>query len=302
MVIFGLISVNRGHCGTKDSSQRTQQALTWQTWEVDPRICGVQRRQRDKMACWIRAPICGIWGETEEEKLGKCCFGNFWHLCVYLLIVDEQSYKRSGDSKYRLGANQKSCSFSRFRNVCSKAAGNWETRDIFFFFFSRQDEWMRSLRSCHQWRREEGREAAMAPALPDVRIFDCCCWSWHQSGNSTHLISRERHYPQSPTSSPETPPSLSLSLSLPFCSAGQTEEAVAWEDHTDVQRGDDDKQLKNRHDPLTEIHISCAGSGCSCCHRWCREQRRDGDVSRRTFSFLINRPLVQLSPPLSERL
>ena len=137
---------------------------------------------------------------------------------------------------------------------------------------------MRSLRSCHQRRRE----AAMAPVLPDACIFDCCCWSWQQ--HPPHL----QRAPL-PASSPETP----ASLSLRFHSAGQTEEAVAREDHADVQRGDDDKQLKNRHDPLTEKYFSCAGSGCSCCHCWCRKQRRDGDASRRTF--LISRPLVRLS-------
>lgn len=128
---------------------------------------------------------------------------------------------------------------------------------------------MRPLNSCHQRRRGKGSEAAVVPVLPDARVYDCCCSTWHRLATRTHLIFRERRYPESPhchLKRHHLPRSVSASLVRPReLSLGRI---------TQMFGGDDDKQLKNRHDPLTEIHISCAGSGCSCCHRGCRKQRR----------------------------
>lgn len=60
------------------------------------------------------------------------------------------------------------------------------------------------------------------------------------------------------------------------------------------------KQLKNRHDPLTEIHISSAGSGSSCCHRWCRKTEKS---QRRVSSeiFISDQQAFDAAEPTSLR-
>lgn len=238
------------------------------------------------MSCWIK---------KKEEELGKCFLGNFWHLFAFIWWSRmKTNAKGSRDGKRRPGADQKSCSFSTFRHARSKAAGKWETRD---FSSDRMNEWGHSEAVTSE--EEEGKERGVATAP---------CASWLARASSiavvdfgtnlatapTHCISRERHYPQSPgPPSPHGGTRNTTNTLTPFLLRWSDGGSCRWggSHRCSEKGGGTTNNSKIDTIPLTETHISCAESGCSCCHRWCRKQRRDGDVSRQTFSFSDQRGL-----------